>query len=97
MFRATLERSGDTATLRVEGRLSGPSVAELDECWHQLAAANGNRQIVVELKEVTFVSSEGKRLLQKLCRSGAQLQGDGLMTRALVEEILGCVGQVERR
>jgi anti-anti-sigma regulatory factor len=46
----------------------------------------------VNLKEVTFVSSQGKQLLEKLCRAGAQLTGDGLMTRALVEQITESVG-----
>jgi anti-anti-sigma regulatory factor len=53
---------------------------------------NGSRRVVVDLTEVTFVSSQGKELLRMLCRTGAQLTGDGLMTRALVEQITQSVG-----
>ena len=95
MFRATVEHHGDLVTLRIEGRLSGPCLSELENCWQQIAAGNGNRQLVVDLKEVTFVSSQGKHLLEKLCRAGARLTGDGLMTRALVEQITHSVGRVE--
>jgi anti-anti-sigma factor len=94
MFRATVERHGSSITLRVEGRLSGPCLSELENCWSQLAAGNGTRHVVVDLKEVTYVSSQGKQLLEKFCRAGAQLTGDGPMTRALVEQITQSVGQV---
>ncbi|HEX6905883.1 MAG TPA: STAS domain-containing protein [Terriglobales bacterium] len=95
MFRATVEHHGDLVTLRIEGRLSGPCLSELENCWRQIVNGNGSRQLVVDLKEVTFVSSQGKQLLEKLCRAGARLTGDGLMTRALVEQITHSVGQVE--
>jgi anti-anti-sigma regulatory factor len=95
MFRATVEHDGEVVTLRIEGRLSGPCLAELENCWRQMVQGNGSHRIVVDLKEVTFVSSQGKELLERLCRAGAQLTGDGLMTRALVEQITHSVGQSE--
>jgi anti-anti-sigma factor len=97
MFRATTERRGDVITIRIEGRLSGPCLSELENCCSQLTSGNGNRHVVIDLKEVTFVSSEGKQLLEKLFRAGAELTGDGLMTRALVEQITHSVGQVQTR
>ena len=96
MFRATVEHQGERVTLRIEGRLSGPCLSELESCWRQLSAGNGHRPVLVDLTEVTFVSSQGKQLLEKLCRAGAQLTGDGLMTRALVEQITHTVGQAEK-
>jgi hypothetical protein len=47
----------------------------------------------VDLKEVTFISSQGKRLLERLCRAGAQLTGDGLMIQALVKQITESAGR----
>ena len=87
MFRATVEHEGELVTLRIEGRLSGPCLPELENCWRQAMNGNGRGRVVVDLKEVTFVSAEGKQLLERLCRAGAQLTGDGLMTRALVQQI----------
>ena len=92
MFRATVEHDGELVTLRIEGRLSGPCLAELENCWRQTMKGNGTRRLVVDLKEVTLVSSQGKQLLERLCRAGAQLTGDGLMTRALVEQITESAG-----
>ena len=97
MFRATVERDGGQVTLRIEGRLSGPCLAELENCWRQMFNGNGSRLVVVNLKEVTFVSSQGKQLLERLCRAGVQLTGDGLMTRALVEQIIDSVGLEEKQ
>jgi len=95
MFRATVEHHGDLVTLRIEGRLSGPCLGELENCWRQMLNGNGSRRVVVDLTEVTFVSSQGKQLLEMLCRAGAQLTGDGLMTRALVEQITQSVGPLD--
>src|ERR1051326_7347520 len=97
MFRATVEHNGNLLTLRIEGSLSGPCLAELEQCWSQLRAGNGTHRVVVDLKEVTFVSSQGKQLLERICRAGARLHGDGLMTRALVEQITDSVGQEKNR
>ncbi len=97
MFRATVEHHDSLVTLRIEGRLSGPCLAELENCWRQMTANNGKGRLVVDLHEVTFVSSQGKQLLEKLCRAGAQLTGDGLMTRALVEQITHSVGQANNQ
>jgi anti-anti-sigma regulatory factor len=94
MFRATVEHQGDLVILRIEGRLSGPCLSELESCWQQMAKGNGSKRVVVDLKEVTFVSAQGKQLLERLCRAGAELTGDGLMTRALVEQITHSVGRV---
>jgi hypothetical protein len=53
--------------------------------------------MVVDLKEVTFVSAEGKQLLERLCRAGAKLTGDGLMTRALVQQITESAGMAGKQ
>jgi anti-anti-sigma regulatory factor len=92
MFRATVEHDGELVTLRIEGRLSGPCLPELENCWRQMMNGNGSRRCVVDLKEVTFISSQGKQLLERLCRAGAQLTGNGLMTRAVVEQITESAG-----
>jgi anti-anti-sigma regulatory factor len=97
MFRATVEHNGGSLTLRIEGRLSGPCLAELENCWRQMLVGSGNQRVVVDLKEVTFVSAQAKQLLQKLCRAGAHLTGDGLMTRALVEQITRSAGEPEHQ
>ena len=97
MFRATVEHDGELVTLRIEGRLSGPCLAELENCWRQTMNGNGKGRVVVDLKEVTFVSAEGKQLLERLCRAGAKLTGDGLMTRALVQQITESAGQAAKQ
>ncbi|HEV2115414.1 MAG TPA: hypothetical protein VGR48_05275 [Terriglobales bacterium] len=95
MFRATVEHHGELVTLRIEGRLSGPCLGELGNCWRQMSNGKTGRKMVVDLKDVTFVSSQGRQLLERLCRAGAELTGDGLMTRALIEEITQSVELVE--
>jgi anti-anti-sigma regulatory factor len=97
MFRATVEHDGELVTLRIEGRLSGPCLGELENCWRKAMNGNGRGRAVVDLTEVTFVSAEGKQLLERLCRAGAKLTGDGLMTRALVQQITESAGMAEKQ
>ena len=87
MLRATVEQERDQVTLRVEGSLSGPGLLELETCWSNLIRSQGQKRIFVDLNEVTFVSREGKQLLQRLRCAGACLSGDGLLIRALLEQM----------
>lgn len=46
-----------------------------------------SKQITVDLSQVTFIDSEGKKLLTWMCGRGAELQAAGCMTKGVVEEI----------
>lgn len=89
MFRATVEKRNGRVVLRLEGSLSGPCVAELERCWTGLAESDGCGPVLVDLTEVTFVSTQAKQLLAAFCCAGAQLTGEGLMARALADELAG--------
>lgn len=70
--------------LELEGKLTGPWVAELEGCWRALAGDNSLR---VHLREVTFIDDQGKAMLCAIRQSGAELSAAGCMTKAIVEEI----------
>lgn len=80
----TLDRDGQTV-FELEGKLAGPWVEELKDCWQKAAA--GNRGIRLLLKQVSFIDATGKELLIEICRSGAEIEGAGCMTSVTVEEI----------
>ncbi|NJL17644.1 MAG: hypothetical protein HC938_11060 [Nitrospira sp.] len=44
---------------------------------------------------MTFIDAEGKAVLARLWREGAELQASGCLTRCIVEEITG-VGRVDQ-
>lgn len=88
MLRITPDCSNDRVKLRVEGRLMGPWVQELDRCWRELSS-DQQRGAVVDLTGVTFIGEDGKLLLTELWRQGATLYATDCLTRSIVDEITG--------
>ena len=88
MLRIDIEEQCRAVTIKLEGRLSGPWVAELDRCWRYTLACQTNRTLVVSLESVTFVDQAGEQLLWAMHRGGANLTGKGMWSRHLVEQIL---------
>jgi anti-anti-sigma regulatory factor len=87
MLKITTHADAGRITLELEGRVTGPWVEELKDCWQR--AAIGNRQVGIILKEVTFIDEAGRKLLADMCRQRVTLTGAGCMTKAIIEEIIG--------
>jgi hypothetical protein len=89
MMKATQIQEGDQLTIRVEGRLLGPWVDELERSWSQAAAAHGAARVQVQLVGVSFIDDAGKQLLRKMHGAGTRILAAGCLTRAIVEEVEG--------
>lgn len=88
MLKITKQRDAgsESMSFKLEGRLAGPWVEELDTCWRQ-RAANPQGRTVVDLSGVTFVDVDGKALLTRMWQQGAELRATGCLTKCIVEEI----------
>lgn len=86
MLKITSEKNRDSVRLRLEGSLTGPWVGELEHEWRTIQPAEGI-PLVVDLTNVTFVGEDGKLLLTRMWREGAQLIATGCCIGYLVEEI----------
>lgn len=87
MLRIHVEEKCNRATLRLEGKLAGAWVQELERCCQDALARAENRALVIELDAVTFVDEEGRSLLREMHEAGATLVGRGAQCRHLVEQI----------
>ncbi len=87
MLKITIEKNSRSTTLRVEGRLTGPWVDELERTWRSVTSDLTDGRVSVDLTDVTFVGEEGKKLLEAMYGEGAKLKASGCVTRRLVEEI----------
>jgi hypothetical protein len=87
MLKITIEKNSRWTTLRVEGRLAGPWVDELERAWRAINCDPAEGRLSVDLTDVTFVGEEGKLLLETMYGEGAKLKACGCVTRRLVEEI----------
>ena len=88
MLRITTDCSKDTVRLRLEGRLTGPWVQELERCWVELAP-DQRRGAMVDLAGVTFIGEDGRQLLETLWEQGAVFHATDCLTRSIVDSITG--------
>ena len=87
MLRITTRHEAGTLVLKLEGRLSGPWVAELAECWRGFRAARESA-IRVELADVPFVDAAGKALLSRMHRAGVAIDARGCLTKDIRDTIV---------
>ena len=71
MLRITINSDSESTTCKLEGKLAGPWVPELEQSWRTELA--GSRSIVVDLDQVSFVDAVGKALLARMHAQGAKL------------------------
>ena len=86
MLRITTEKKRAKTVLSVEGRLAGPSVATLEQCWRERATGE---KFSVDLCGVSFIDAAGKALLKEIHQQGGKLIAEGCLNQAIVEEIAG--------
>jgi len=88
MLKITIDNSTNAATLKLEGRLAGPWVGELERSWRAVKDDSRDKSVTVDLCEVTFVDAEGRKLLGWMYEQGARLRTFGCLAKGIVEEIV---------
>ncbi len=87
MLRITTNETNNVLMVRLEGKLAGPWVAELEECVRMHGNCEASRAAHFDLSGVTFIDDRGKELLRDLRRRGAELVASGCVMRAVVAEL----------
>lgn len=87
MLKITLHDSAREFRLKLEGRLSGPWVHELEQCWKTASSTTRDRKTVVDLGEVDFVDPAGESLLARLHAAGVELVAVTPLICAVLQEI----------
>jgi hypothetical protein len=87
MLRITVHDSPRALTFQLEGRLAGPWVRELEECWQGALARPRKPILRVDLTGVTFIDAAGEACLADLHRKGAEFIAADCLTKAVVAEI----------
>jgi outer membrane protein len=88
MLRITTEKKRGKTVLGVEGRVAGPWVTALEQCWRELHAASPQEKFHIDLCGVSFIDAAGKVLLKEIYRQGGQLVAEGCLNQAIVHEII---------
>jgi len=88
MLRITIRGAPDHTTCKLEGKVAGPWVAELEQSWRTELA--GSPALVVDLSGVSYVDAAGRELLGRMHSRGAKLDARSPFTKGIVEEIMRC-------
>jgi ABC-type transporter Mla MlaB component len=87
MLRITVHDKPGALTFQLEGRLAGPWVPVLEECWQSTLDRQRQPILRVDLKEVTSIDAAGQACLAALHRQGAQFVAADCLMKAVVTEI----------
>jgi anti-anti-sigma regulatory factor len=87
VLRITVSDQPRVLTFRLEGRLEGAWVAELEKCWRETRVRARRSKHRVDLSGVTYFDDAGIELLAHMYEQGAELAAGDCLTKALVEEI----------
>jgi len=87
MLRITVHNNSQYITFQLEGRLSGPWIAELDKCWQRTLANEKQATVRVDLTELTFLDKAGKAYLESMHRRGAEFVTADCETKSIIDEI----------
>ena len=84
MLRVTEYDEPGAWRLKLEGKLAGPWVCEVERIW---SAAPAGKRREVDLRGVTCADQSGRDLLHRMHRGGASFVAEGVMMKALIEEL----------
>jgi outer membrane protein TolC len=87
MLRITIHHSATSTIFKLEGRLAGAWVRELEQAWTAADPAAEGRAVVADLAEVTFIDAAGRELLDRMYARGVELLAAAPLNLAIVESI----------
>ena len=87
MLRITVHDKPGALTFQLEGRLAGPWVRVLQECWQGALTRQRQAILRVDLTGVTSIDAAGRACLAALHRQGAEFVAADCLTKAVVAEI----------
>jgi hypothetical protein len=89
VLKITVDKKPKELTLKLEGRVAGPWVAEFNRTWHSLAPSLDSKKLTVDLRGVTQMGREAQRLLAEIYAvTGAEFQTNSLEIEFYVQEAM---------
>ena len=94
-FSVTSELNGDVMIVTVSGRVDSVTAATLDTELGKIA--HNNKKIVLDLKDVEYMSSAGIRAIVKVLQSAKKAKGGAKLANipGNVVEVLETVGMLQ--
>jgi anti-anti-sigma regulatory factor len=86
MLKITFNDTPGSTIVKLEGKISGPWVEELERSWIE-HSPQASENVIMDLSDVTYIDPEGKKLLARMVDKGVCFEGTQLMTKYVIEEI----------
>jgi anti-anti-sigma regulatory factor len=86
MLKITFNDTPGSTIVKLEGKISGPWVEELERSWKG-HSPQASENVIIDLSDVTYIDPEGKKLLARMVDKGVCFEGTHLMTKYVIDEI----------
>ncbi len=86
MLKITFNDTPGSTIVKLEGKISGPWVEELERSWIE-HSPQASENVIIDLSDVTYIDPEGKKLLARMVDKGVCFEGTHLMTKYVIDEI----------
>ena|SRR5271165_2546615 len=66
MLRITVRKEPRVVAIKLDGRLGGPWISELNRTWKTLSTSIGARKVSLDLCNLTYADADGRELLREI-------------------------------
>jgi hypothetical protein len=66
MLKITVHEDQRALTVKLEGKIGGPWVEELERAWTSVAPSLGSKKLQLDLRGVAFGDDKGRNLLREI-------------------------------
>ena len=87
MFRISIVETPSQRRLVLEGKLISPWTTEVESAWRNAAGRLDGRKLIVDLTNITLISTEGEHVLFQLMRDGADFVCCDVLTKHVVKKL----------
>ena len=88
-MKITIQEQDQKIEIKLEGRVAGPWVAELNRVWLEKAPTVGQRTLSIDLQNITYADAGGKQALRDIyAQTHAALIANSPWAQYLAEEIM---------
>jgi hypothetical protein len=88
-LRITVQETDKSIDITLEGRVTGPWVAELSRVWVETAPQLGKKSLSIDLRNVIYADAGGKQLLRDIySQTKAKLISNSPWAQYLAQEIM---------
>ena len=85
MLTITIQPTSDGTTFKLDGKVVGPGVQNLERLWRHAREHALHRTVRVDLTSVLLVDRDGKRLLKWMHEDGAELMAKDSVMKSVIE------------